>query len=44
MLAHVDTDKSELLINNRFPYVSVSRAQYDAQISRVENHILLMLD
>ena len=32
MLIHVDTDKSELLINNRFAYVSVSRAQYDAEI------------
>jgi hypothetical protein len=29
---HVDTDKSELLVNNRFEYVSVSRAQHDAQI------------
>jgi hypothetical protein len=28
----VDTDKSELLVNNRFAYVSVSRAQHDAQI------------
>lgn len=32
VLIHVDTDKSELLVNNRFAYVSVSRAQYDAQI------------
>jgi len=32
VLIHVDTDKSELLINNRFAYVSVSRGQYDAQI------------
>ena len=32
VLIHVDTDKSELLINNRFAYVSVSRAQYDAEI------------
>lgn len=32
MLIHVDTDKSELLVNNRFAYVSVSRAQYDARI------------
>jgi ATP-dependent exoDNAse (exonuclease V) alpha subunit len=32
MLIHVDTDKSELLINNRFAYVSVSRGQYDAEI------------
>jgi hypothetical protein len=31
-LIHVDTDKSELLVNNRFAYVSVSRAQHDAQI------------
>jgi Tfp pilus assembly protein PilX len=31
-LIHVDTDKSELLVNNRFAYVSVSRGQYDAQI------------
>jgi hypothetical protein len=28
----VDTDKGELLVNNRFAYVSVSRGQYDAQI------------
>jgi ATP-dependent exoDNAse (exonuclease V) alpha subunit len=32
VLIHVDTDKSELLINDRFAYVSVSRAQYDAEI------------
>jgi ATP-dependent exoDNAse (exonuclease V) alpha subunit len=32
ILIHVDTDKSELLVNNRFAYVSVSRGQYDAQI------------
>jgi hypothetical protein len=32
VLIHVDTDKSELLINNRFAYVSVSRGQYNAQI------------
>ena len=32
VLIHVDTEKSELLINNRFAYVSVSRGQYDAQI------------
>jgi ATP-dependent exoDNAse (exonuclease V) alpha subunit len=32
VLIHVDTQKSELLVNNRFAYVSVSRAQYDAQI------------
>ena len=32
VLIHVDTEKSELLVNNRFAYVSVSRAQYDAQI------------
>jgi ATP-dependent exoDNAse (exonuclease V) alpha subunit len=32
VLIHVDTDKSELLINNRFAYVSVSRGQHDAQI------------
>jgi ATP-dependent exoDNAse (exonuclease V) alpha subunit len=32
VLIHVDTDKSELLVNNRFAYVSVSRAQYDAKI------------
>jgi ATP-dependent exoDNAse (exonuclease V) alpha subunit len=31
-LIHVDTEKSELLINNRFAYVSVSRAQHDAHI------------
>jgi ATP-dependent exoDNAse (exonuclease V) alpha subunit len=29
---HVDTEKSALLVNNRFAYVSVSRAQHDAQI------------
>jgi ATP-dependent exoDNAse (exonuclease V) alpha subunit len=28
VLIHVDTDKSELLVNNRFAYVSVSRAQH----------------
>ena len=32
VLIHVDTDKSELFVNNRFAYVSVSRAQYDARI------------
>jgi ATP-dependent exoDNAse (exonuclease V) alpha subunit len=32
VLIHVDTDKSELLVNNRFAYVAVSRAQHDAQI------------
>ncbi len=32
VLIHVDTNKSELLVNNRFAYVSVSRGQYDAQI------------
>jgi ATP-dependent exoDNAse (exonuclease V) alpha subunit len=32
VLVHVDTDKGELLVNNRFAYVSVSRGQYDAQI------------
>jgi conjugative relaxase-like TrwC/TraI family protein len=32
VLIHVDTDKSELLVNNRFAYVSVSRAQHDARI------------
>jgi len=32
VLIHVDTEKSELLVNNRFAYVSVSRAQYDVQI------------
>jgi ATP-dependent exoDNAse (exonuclease V) alpha subunit len=32
VLIHVDTDQSELLVNNRFAYVSVSRAQHDAQI------------
>jgi ATP-dependent exoDNAse (exonuclease V) alpha subunit len=32
VLIHVDTDKSELLVNKRFAYVSVSRAQHDAQI------------
>ena len=28
----MDTDKSELLVNNRFAYVSVSRAEHDAHI------------
>jgi hypothetical protein len=28
----VDTGQSELLINNRFAYVAVSRGQYDAEI------------
>ena len=32
VLIHVDTEKSQLLVNNRFAYVSVSRAQYDARI------------
>ena len=32
VLIHVDTEKSEQLVNSRFAYVSVSRAQYDAQI------------
>jgi len=32
VLIHVDTDKSELLVNDRFAYVSVSRGQYDAHI------------
>ncbi len=32
VLIHVDTEKSELLVNNRFAYVSVSRAQHDAHI------------
>jgi len=32
VLIHVDTEKSELLVNNRFAYVSVSRGQYDAEI------------
>src|SRR5260370_39581032 len=32
VLVHVDSDKGELLVNNRFAYVSVSRGQYDAQI------------
>jgi len=32
VLIHVDTEKSELLVNNRFAYVSVSRAQHDAQV------------
>ena len=31
-LIYVDTEKSELLINSRFAYVSVSRAQHDAHI------------
>ncbi len=32
VLIHADTDKSELLVNSRFAYVSVSRARHDAQI------------
>ena len=32
VLIHVDTEKSELLVNNRFAYVSGSRAQHDAHI------------
>jgi ATP-dependent exoDNAse (exonuclease V) alpha subunit len=32
VLIHVDTDKSELLVNDRFAYVSVSRAQHDVEI------------
>jgi len=32
VLIHVDTEKSELLVNNRFAYVSISRGQYEAQI------------
>jgi ATP-dependent exoDNAse (exonuclease V) alpha subunit len=32
VLIHVDTDKCELLVNSRFAYFSVSRAQHDAQI------------
>jgi len=32
VLIHVDTEKSELLVNNRFVYVFVSRAQHDAHI------------
>jgi conjugative relaxase-like TrwC/TraI family protein len=32
VLVHVDTDRGEQLVNNRFAYVSVSRGQYDAQI------------
>jgi conjugative relaxase-like TrwC/TraI family protein len=32
VLIHVDTEKSELLVNNRFAYVSVSRSQHDAHI------------
>ncbi len=32
VLIHVKTEKSELLVNNRFAYVFVSRAQRDAHI------------
>ena len=32
VLIHLDTEKSELLIDNRFACVAVSRKQYDAQI------------
>ena len=28
----MDTEKSEVLVNNRFAYVSVSRTQHDVQI------------
>jgi hypothetical protein len=32
VLINVDTEKSEVLVNDRFAYVSVSRARHDAQI------------
>jgi conjugative relaxase-like TrwC/TraI family protein len=32
VLIHVDTQKSEQLVNNRFAYAPVCRGQYDAQI------------
>ena len=32
VLINVDTEKSQVLVNNRFAYVSVSRAQHDVQI------------
>jgi hypothetical protein len=32
VLIHVDTDESELLVNDRFAYVSISRAKHDAHI------------
>jgi ATP-dependent exoDNAse (exonuclease V) alpha subunit len=32
VLINVGTEKSEALVNHRFAYVSVSRAQHDAQI------------
>jgi hypothetical protein len=32
VLIHVGTEKSELLVNNRFAYVSFSRAQHDVHI------------
>ncbi len=32
VLAHVDTDSSRSLINNRLAYVSISRASFDARI------------
>jgi hypothetical protein len=32
VLIHVDTEKSELLVNNRLAHVSVSRAQHVAHI------------
>ena len=32
VLINVDTEKSEMLVNNRFAYVSVSRARHDVQI------------
>lgn len=32
VLINVDTEKSEMLVNNRFAYVSVSRAQHDVQM------------
>jgi hypothetical protein len=32
VLINVETEKSELLVNHRFAYLSVSRAQHDAHI------------
>ena len=32
VLIQLDTEKSELSVNNRFAYVSVSRAKHDAHI------------
>jgi hypothetical protein len=43
VLIHVGTDNRELLVNNRFAYVSVSRGQYDAHIYTNELTVRLLL-